>query len=59
MDKQRILTIAVVFGGVAALALAHRFGVSRDVTEPVGWLLIVTAGLLRSMLAPKTPEVKP
>ena len=48
--KQRLITAAVVFGGIVALGVADRLGVSGDVLAGAGSVLILLAGSLKSML---------
>lgn len=53
VTKQRVLTGAVVVGGIVGLAYANKHGVDKDVITAVGAALIALAGTLRSMVLPE------
>ena len=49
--KQRLVTAAVVFGGIIGLAIGNRYGVDKDVLTAAAAALVALAGSLRSMVA--------
>jgi hypothetical protein len=50
--KQRLITAGVVFGGIAALGVANRFGVDKELLGAASAVLLILAGSLRSMVKP-------
>ena len=56
--KSKLLTAAVVFGGVIAIAVANKLGADKDVITAAAGALAIVAGMLRSMVLPDTTEPK-
>ena len=50
--KSKLITAAVVFGGIVALAIANKLGADKDLITVGGGALTIIAGLLRSMVLP-------
>lgn len=50
MTKDKLITAAVVFGGILALAIANKLGVDKDLITAGGAVLVLVAGSLRSMV---------
>ena len=53
MNKEKLITAAVVFLGVGVLVAAKRFGADPDWLVAGGGVLAIVAGTLRSMLLPE------
>jgi len=50
MNRDKVITAAVVFGGILVLAVARKLGADPDWISMGGAALAVVGGTLRSML---------
>ena len=53
MNKDKLVTAVVVFGGILALAIARKLGADADLVALGTGALAIVAGLLRSMVLPE------